>query len=210
LAVNAPETADAEFTWKEFQIRCNSDLVGKFGNLINRTLSFIQNRCDKSAPDISTLQEIDKQFLADVQTLTERAAENYASYRLRQVCQTIMELAQRGNVYVDAKKPWAAAKQPETRPAMETTIACCLRCIQALAVIASPIMPETAEKIWRMLGFEQSLESMGWEAALAAPMSAGRELPAPEVLFRPVDDAQIAAEIAKLRGSLGPKGRLCL
>lgn len=199
LAANAPETADAEFTWREFQVRCNSELVGKFGNLINRTLAFIQNRCEGRTPNIGALQDVDTQFLKDVQAMTERAAECYSSYRLRQACVTIMELAQRGNVYVDTKKPWTDAKQAETRPTMETTIACCLVCIKALAVIAYPIMPETSEKIWRLLGLEGDVQTLGWDAALAITIPAGLSLPPPEVLFRPIEDAQIAEEVAKLR-----------
>ena len=200
LAANAPETADAEFTWKEFQVRTNSDLVGKFGNFINRTLSFIQNRCDGVTPNMGTLDEVDTAFLKEVSELAQRAADSYASYRLRQACQTLVELAQRGNVYVDAKKPWTAAKQPETRGAMETTIACCLVCIRALAVVAYPLMPETAEKIWQMLGFNDSLAAVGWDAALERMLVAGTALPVPAVLFKPVDDAQIAEEVAKLKG----------
>lgn len=198
LAANAPEAADAEFTWKEFQVRTNSDLVGKFGNLINRILSFIQNRCEARTPTMGPLDDVDTAFLNDVRELTQRGAEAYASYSLRRACQTLVELAQRGNVYVDAKKPWTAAKQPETRPAMETTIACCLVCIKALAVVAYPLMPETAQKIWAMLGFDSDLATVGWDPALETKIPAGIQLPVPSVLFKPVDDAQIAAEVAKL------------
>src|SRR5207249_7026229 len=45
IASNAPETGDSEFTWESFQLKCNSDLVGKFGNFIHRTLVFLHNTC---------------------------------------------------------------------------------------------------------------------------------------------------------------------
>lgn len=198
LAVNAPEAADAEFTWREFQVRCNSELVGKFGNLVNRVLVFAQNRCEGKVPAMGPMSDIDREFLADIKQLVDRAAECYESFRLRQACQVIMELAQRGNVYFDAKKPWVDAKSAEGHPAMATTIACCLVCIQALALVSYPIMPGTADKIWRLLGQGRDLASTGWNGAALAPLPADRLLPSPEVLFRTVEDEQVAAEVAKL------------
>ncbi len=44
LRKNAPENQDSEFTWKDFQPRCNSELLGKYGNLANRALVFLQNK----------------------------------------------------------------------------------------------------------------------------------------------------------------------
>lgn len=198
LAANAPEAADAEFTWREFQVRCNSELVGKFGNLVNRVLVFAQNRCDGKVPAMGPISDIDRDFLADIKQLVDRASECYESFRVRQACQVIMELAQRGNVYFDAKKPWVDAKSAEGRPAMATTIACCLVGIQALALVSYPIMPGTADKIWHLLGQDKALASIGWSEEVLAPLPAERPLPSPEVLFRTIEDEQIAAEVAKL------------
>ena len=50
IAANAPETADSEFTWKDFQMRCNAELLGKFGNFVNRVLVFAKQHCDGKVP----------------------------------------------------------------------------------------------------------------------------------------------------------------
>ena len=160
IAANAPETSDHEFTWKDFQIRCNTELLGKYGNLVNRVLVFAKNQCGGKVPPSHELDAVDRAFLENIQKLTEQAASCYASFKLRRASQVIMELAQLGNVYFDSKKPWQLAKQPETRAAMETTIACCLECIKALALISSPIIPETANKVWQMLGYAEDLDSV--------------------------------------------------
>lgn len=197
LAANAPETSDAEFTWKDFQQRCNGDLVGKFGNLVNRVLVFIQTRAGAIIPEPSSPETIDKEFLTNLERLTNEAEESFRSFRLRNASRLIMEMAQAGNVYFDSKTPWKDAKQPETQPRMLATLACCLECLKRLALIAAPIMPETSLKLWSMLGQGQYFTS--WNQVKSLPLAAGHPLPKPETLFQPVPEEQIEAEIARLK-----------
>ncbi len=139
IAANAPETSDSEFTWKDFQMRCNAELLSKYGNLINRVLVFAKNNCEGRIPSMHELQPADRKFLEEIQRLIDKAATCYESFKMRRARQIIMELAQLGNVYFDSKKPWKEAKQVETRLSMETTIACCFECLKGLALISYPI-----------------------------------------------------------------------
>lgn len=198
IAANAPETADAEFTWSDFQLRCNSDLLGKYGNLVNRVLVFAKNRCEGKVPPQGRLEAVDRDFLAEVHRLTNQAAEYYKSYRLRAASQTVMELAQLGNVYFDHKKPWQDAKQPETADRMKTTIACCLECLKALALVSSPIIPETANRVWQMLGYTTVLDEQSWSQVSQKAIPEGQSLKEPVILFQRIEDAQIEEERAKL------------
>ncbi|MBS0655140.1 MAG: methionine--tRNA ligase, partial [Verrucomicrobia bacterium] len=196
IAANAPETADSEFTWKDFQLKCNTDLVGKFGNFIHRTLSFVQLHCGGKIPPMGNLEARDEQFLQDIQQAVDKADGAYEGFRVRAAAAAIMELASLGNVYFDAKKPWNDAKSDETKAKMYTTIACCLECVKALALVSSPIIPEAAGKIWKLIGFEGC--PGGWDEVTALKMEAGKTLPAPQVLFSKIEDKQIEMEIAKL------------
>lgn len=205
IAANAPETSDAEFTWKDFQLRCNTDLLGKFGNLVNRVLVFAKNNCAGQVPSRGSLEAIDQQFLADINHIVEQARASYDAFKVRRASQLVMELAQLGNVYFDAKRPWQAAKQPETRHDMETTIACCLECLKALALIAYPIIPATAVKVWRMLGCPADFESSGWDAVMAHNLAPGQALGEPEILFRKVENEQIEQEIAHMETMAKPQ-----
>lgn len=198
IAANAPETADAEFTWKDFQLRCNSDLVGKFGNLVNRVLVFAKNNCSGSMPQMHHLEEIDRQFLSDIQKIAEQSKAHYETFKMRRASVLMMELAQLGNVYFDAKQPWRDVKSPDTRARMETTIACCLQCLQILALISFPIIPSSAEKVWHMLGYSKPLENFRWDEILAMKIPAKQPLGAPQILFQKIEDAQIQQEIDKL------------
>lgn len=198
IAANAPETSDSEFSWKDFQSRCNGELLGKLGNLVNRVLVFAQNNCQAQVPAKSQLEEVDHRFLNEMGRLISEIEGCYSSYKLRRASQLIMELAQAGNAYFDVKTPWKHAKDENMRPVMETTIALCLECIKTLAGVSSPIIPQTAEKIWKMLGFQKPLETHTWSQIFELPFKAGSPLPKPSILFQKIEDETIEQEIAKL------------
>jgi methionyl-tRNA synthetase len=195
IASNAPETQDSEFTWKDFQQKCSSDLVGKFGNFIHRTLVFVQNNCGGKVPPTGTLDARDEKFVQDLKELVARLEEAYSGFHVRQASSILMEMASTGNVYFDAKKPWQLAKSEETKAQMNTCIALCLECIKTLALACSPILPETALKIWEMLN---STAPTSWDKRLSSPLEAGTALPMPKVIFKKIEDEQIAKEISLL------------
>jgi methionyl-tRNA synthetase len=204
IASNAPESQDSEFTWKDFQSRCNSELLGKYGNLVNRVLVFAANHCSAKIPTRQALSEIDQQFLAEINQLADEAAAAFEKFHLRRASQIMMQIAQTGNVYFDGKQPWKTAKNPETRPEMENTIYCCLECIKTLALVSSSIIPDTAEKVWHLLGFHSTLSTQNWDRILQEHLKPGTPLPKPEILFKRIEDDVIEAEIDKLK-RLGSK-----
>jgi methionyl-tRNA synthetase len=198
IAANAPESADSEFSWKDFQMRCNAELLGKFGNFVHRVLTFAKQHCSSKMPKIGELKEIDRQFLNNMRFLVETAAQNFNTFHLRKACQTLMELAHLGNAYFDAKKPWMLAKNPSVHADMETAIALCVDCIKNLALIASPIIPTTAQKIWQLLGFTTELAKGSWSHLSATSIPPGQHFQESIPLFRKVEEAEIEEQIAKL------------
>lgn len=188
LAANAPETADAEFSWKDFQMRCNAELLGKLGNFVNRVLVFMKG----TVPAAGHLEEIDQNFLEQMNVLMTEGAAQFETFHLRKASQILMELAQLGNGYFDAKKPWRKDVDPST------TLSCCVECIKNLALLASPIIPHTAQKIWEMLGFTTTLAKQKWDVVRKEKVAPGKVLPAPQLLFRKIEDAEIEEQISKL------------
>lgn len=198
IAANAPETSDSEFSWKDFQMRCNAELLGKLGNLVHRVLVFSHQHCGGKVPALGDLDSADRAFFERIAVLQESMAEAFGCYHLRKACQILMELAQTANGYFDAKKPWVLAKDPSKKEALDTCIALSLRCIRALALMASPIIPETAQKIWQMIGCKGILAEQRWDAIVRSELSPGQILSQPEVLFRKIEDAEILEQIEKL------------
>ncbi|MCB1109032.1 MAG: methionine--tRNA ligase [Chlamydiia bacterium] len=182
LAANAPETQDSDFSWSDFQTRCNAELVGKLGNFANRSLVFVQRKMDAIVPTTATVAPDDEAFLAKIQQLMSDIHIAYEGYHLRRATQLIMELAQMGNVYFDAKQPW---KDPD---GAKTTLYCCLECLKNLAIASSPIIPATAQKLWQLLGYTAPL------TAWAQPsIPSQQKLPSPTILFAKVEEEQLAA-----------------
>lgn len=205
IAANAPETSDSEFTWKDFQNKCNGDLLGKYGNLVNRILVFAHKNAEGRVPSVNELDPEDQAFLDQIHILVGQAEKYYRSFSLRRACQVIMELAQRGNVYFDTKQPWKLAKDPEKKEALMTTIACCLECLKALALISFPIVPETSQKVWNLIGYSSKLEEESWGNVEKNPIPADQILLKPEILFQKIEDEQIEEEIKKLHAMATPK-----
>lgn len=205
IGSNAPETSDSEFLWKDFQNRCNSELLGKYGNLVNRILIFIESRCEGKNPSHVDLEPIDVEFINNIQTLVVQAADSYQQFKVRRASSVVMELAQLGNVYFDQKRPWADAKDPATHGRMNATLSCCLECLKSLALISSPIIPTAAEKVWQMLGFTKTMLELGWEKISHEKIPAGQPIRHPEILFKKVEDEQMAIEIERLQRLLVAK-----
>jgi len=199
LAANAPENQDSEFTWKDFQIRCNSELLGKYGNLANRALVFIQNKAGGKVPSKKHLSKADHAFLAELNELVKEAADAYGHFHLRRASQLMMQIAQAGNVYFDERKPWALAKVQEALPQMESTLYCCVECLKKLALVSSPIIPAAAQKLWEMLGFTTTLSKENWDKVISDEIPEGRPLPQPHVLFKRVENELIEAQENQLK-----------
>lgn len=198
LAANAPETSDAEFSWKDFYHRCNGELLGKFGNFINRVLTFARAHSSSKIPEMKDLQETDRLFLGKLSEQMELISLAYRSFHLRKACQLLMEMAQMSNVYFDEKKPWKEAKDPLKKDSLETTIACSIFAIIRLALASFPIIPTTAEKIWKMLGMSTDLSSQNWDEICKAKLPEGQFLQEPVLLFRKIEEKEIEEEIMKL------------
>ena len=198
IAANAPETADAEFSWKDFQMRCNAELLGKFGNFVHRVLVFARQHVEGIVPKRSELSVQDKEFSQKILEKIDQANEAYSHFHLRKVTQILMELSQIGNAYFEHKKPWVMAKDPLQKEALRTTISLCLDCIKALALIACPIIPDTVQKIWQQLGFTTLLEKASWQEIRDLTIPVGQVLPEPKTLFRKIEDAEILQEVEKL------------
>lgn len=198
LAANAPETQDAEFTWDDFQMRVNSELIGKFANFVHRVMSFIYTRMEERVPEIGDLDEDDQTFLAGLENLTKEIHGHYSHFRLRKATQCLMEMAALANGYFDKQQPWNLIKDKECRARLETTMALCLEAVKTLTISSFPIIPTSAGKIWHMLGFKGSLEVENWESVLGTPLKAGQCLEKPIALFAKVEDEVIQEEKEKL------------
>ncbi|MCF0178391.1 MAG: methionine--tRNA ligase, partial [Bacteroidales bacterium] len=109
LCANAPETKDNDFTWKEFQTRNNSELVGIFGNFINRAVVLTHKYFEGKVPSNMKPAEIDAETLAQIPAIKKAIEENIEHYKFREALKEAMNLARLGNKYLTDTEPWKVA-----------------------------------------------------------------------------------------------------
>jgi len=199
----APETKDSEFMWKGFQDAVNSELVSVFGNFVNRSLVLMHKLCNGKVPPYHTDIE-DSEEIAVKEAITataKKVSDLIEGYRFREALFEVIALARIGNGYMQKKEPWIVAKQLIENPAAQKQIDNCLYlCLQLtanLAILAQPFLPFTAKKICHLLKVVDKI--LDWENAGSLKLlSVGYTLRAPELLFRKIEDEEIAAQIQKL------------
>lgn len=206
----APETKDSEFMWKGFQDAINSELVSVYGNFINRSLVLMHKLCNGKVPPYHAAIE-DSEDIAVKEAIANTAkkvGELIEAYRFREALFEVIALARIGNGYMQKKEPWIVAKQVAENPAAQKQIDNCLHlCLQLtanLAILAQPFLPFTAKKICHLLKVVDKI--LDWENAGSLKLlSVGYNLRAPELLFRKIEDEEIAAQIQKLNDAAQTK-----
>lgn len=180
LSLIAPEHQDCDFSFEDLVVRVNSELVGKLGNFIHRTLSFVQSRLGR-VPVIKALEEEDKTFLQQIQTLLDEGAAHYENFSIKKATETLLEMAQLCNRYFDHQKPWSLVKEPSKADRLETILAVCIKAVQFLLAQMQPILPFATKEAWGFLGLSAT-PSRNMATALEI-----KELRAPTPLFQKLE-----------------------
>lgn len=195
LCSNAPETKDNDFTWKDFQLKNNSELVAILGNFVNRTLVLTHKFYGGKVPTFTDINdEADHNVINELRQFPERVGRSIETYRFREAVAEMMNLARLGNKYLTDTEPWKLIKSDPERTASVLNLS--LQICANLAILCEPFLPFTAAKMRSML---QMGDSRTWqEAGTATLMAEGTQLAQPELLFQQIDDATIEAQVNKL------------
>ena len=194
LTANAPETKDNDFTWRDFQVRNNSELVAIYGNFINRTLVLTGKYFDGKVPPLGTLEDIDSDVLAQIADSKARIENMLDNFHFRDALREAMNLARTGNKYLADTEPWKLAKTDMNRVATILNVA--LQLSANLNIAFEPFLPFSSAKLRKMLQFD----SVRWaDFGKTELLPAGHALGKTELLFEQIDDATIEQQINKLQ-----------
>lgn len=198
LAANAPETKDSEFTWKDYQTRNNAELVGVFGNFVNRALVLTQKFCDNRVPALCDTTDYDREVLDELAQYPDRIGQAIANYRFREGLMHLMDLARLGNKYLAETEPWKVVKTDSIRANGILHIA--LQITASLSVLCEPFLPFTAQKIRHQLNAEiLDKDVLTWlNAGKPDLLTEGHTLGQSSLLFEKLDDEIINKQIQKL------------
>ena len=211
LTLIAPETKDSEFTWQGFQDANNSELVSIFGNYVNRCLVLMHKLCKGKVPPLhaEALTELDKSTMDEVRNTKEKVENLLEQYKFRDALFEVINLARIGNQYMQKKEPWIVVKQTtdngqpttEAQQSIDNTLHICLQLCANLAVLINPFLPFTARKMCYLMKVVDKM--LDWEnAGKIKLLSVGYSLRAPELLFRKIEDSEIAFQLEKLQAAV--------
>ena len=192
LLSSAPETKDNNFTWKDFQTKNNSELVGIFGNFINRVAVLIHKYYNGKIPQGRPSNEI-----KEITKTAVEIREFLEKYEFRNALSSLMNLARFGNQYLQTEEPWKTIKDAPEKTAQSLYIGA--QIAVALAQLCEPFMPFSSDKLLRMFNIEKTLWS-DLENRIEF-ISAEHKINESSLLFSKIEDDVIEAQIQKLENT---------
>ena len=220
LAMNFPETRDADFTWKDYQARSNNELAAILGNFINRQLTFLHKNYDGKVPTLSAkyalvmdywcgdeskeIEENDKLMIDSLKSGIDKISQNYDKFRFRDAITETMNIARAANKYFNDEEPWKSGKSDPEKAEKTMLVGC--QVIRSLSILFAPILPYTSAYVQSLFGEEivvgdDTILSNVWASAGIPMLETGTEIRKPEILFKRIEDEWVEAE----KGKLGDK-----
>ena len=196
LTVNAPETKDNDFTWKDFQARNNNELVATFGNFINRVFVLTHKYFDGSVPEDNNLSDIDLEILKRTYDYPNLICESLDNYKFRQAINQLIDLSRMGNKYLADEEPWKLYKSGELER-VKNIMFVSLQICGMLAILSEPFLPNASKKIREII----NLKETKWTTLnIDQPiLNSSDKINKPELIFRKIEDEEIQNQIDKLK-----------
>ena len=186
LTINGPEKRDADFSWREFIYKHNGELLGVFGNLVNRSLAFINKYFQGKVPKGSIQEDIKNNILF----LYESAGRSIEAGQFKNALEDIFHLARYANKYFDEQQPWLQIKENEEK--CGNTLYNCIQIIANLSNLLTPFIPFSCEKLRGFLALD--IAKWGYIEIVE-----GTFIKEPQLLFQRIDKKIIDEEVQKLK-----------
>ena len=183
-----PEAKDSDFSWNSSIMFNNSQMVGAYGNLVNRTLAFI----NKYNNDLIPVGECESEVKEQIKKTFEEVGSNIEKGNFRQALGLCFSLVDFGNKYYDENKPWIT--RVEDPAACNNTLYNCVQVIANLAVLFHPFAPRASKIIEEWLSIDNS-----WEPKEVASQI---EIPKVTVLYNRIDKKVIDEEVTALKNNI--------
>lgn len=188
LIVNGPEISDSNFSWKEYQKKTNTELIGHFGNLVNRVFSFVNKNFPEGLIFPEELDNDEASFLKAAEETFEKVGQAIEAGKFHGGLNLIFKLVEQSNRYLNTTSPWTAIKTD--RKKAERSLAITGHIIKCLSVLISPYLPKTSQKISLDIGFELK----EWIYPKPSTLVVHNSKP----LYKKIEDSQIEQEQQKL------------
>lgn len=193
----APETKDSEFTWKDYQTRVNSELVGILGNFANRVLVLIKKYYDGRIPSYDRIQDLTHLSTEYIKPITEKLN----SFKFRDAQTAFIEIARMGNKFLADTEPWKLVKTDPKET--ENILGFAYEILSNIAICSEIFLPETYTKLSRSLNldFTSSDKQLFWTDSKWYIPKSDNIIGEVELLFNKIEDDTIAFQIEKLKNN---------
>lgn len=187
-----PYAQDGSIAYEQLIAKYNSDLANTLGNLVNRTVAMMNKYFGGEIQSGDVAGEYDEDLKSTVLENVEKYMNAMDAYKVSDACEYAMNIARRSNKYIDETMPWALAKDENSKARLGTVMYNLIEAIRICAVVLSPIMPETCEKIFAQIGAcDTTFDSIKTFGKTKAGTKVGTATP----LFARIDEAKKFEEI---------------
>jgi len=200
LMANAPESSDAAFTLEQFQQSINADLANVFGNLVNRITRFCAAKFEGRVPEAGEPGEREAKLAEEVGRRLAALTAQHEAMEFRKAAAETRALWALGNEYLQEAAPWTAIRTDAAAAAVGVRTG--LNLCALLAIVAQPFIPDAAGVVLEALGVPEARRSwpQAGDAGLLDALPRGLPITPPEVLFRKIEDADVAAWAERFGG----------
>ncbi len=193
LTAIAPETKDADFSWKDFQTRNNSELVSILGNFINRIAVLTHKFYEGKVPMNVAPEEKEADLINEIKRCETAITENIDNFKFREALFEMMNIARAGNKYLADNEPWKTVKTNQART--DTVMFHGLQLAAHLAWWMEPFIPFTSQKLYELLNFEKT----NYQLESFVKLQSGHEISQPSLLFQNIEDDIIQLQLDNLK-----------
>jgi methionyl-tRNA synthetase len=185
---------DIDLNLDDFVARVNSDLIGKYVNIASRAAGFITSRFGGRLAETITIEP----WLEQIRDAAEAIQTGFEGREFSKAIREIMRCADVVNHYVDARRPWELAKQPDKTAELHEVCTTVLNVFRWLTIYLKPVLPSVAERVESFLG----LPPLTWRD-IGTLLLVHRIDPYRHLMTR-IDPKQVEALVHANRESLQP------
>ncbi len=196
---------DGSFSWEDLSARYHAELANGFGNLASRVIAMVGKYFEGTVPRPGEYEDADlriQKTVADAAAAADEAIERFAIHEAIAAIWTVVDEL---NGYITDQAPWVLAKDPAQRDRLATVLYTTAEGLRALAVLLSPVMPQSTAKLWAALGAEAGLGVLSAQPVRAAggwgQLSAGSVTVPIEGLFPRIDETPAESATAAASGA---------
>jgi len=194
VAINPYSQDDLNFDWNDFATRINSELIGNFGNFVNRALGFTKKAFDNKVPEPESFDDKDSEAEQKIKNLATNVGTLMEQNHLDRALKKVMEFSSFFNQYFQHKEPWKKGL------GTANCVFLSVNAVRSLAIAIFPFIPESAQKIWNQLGLDGAINESSWTEMSILGIPSGHTLGEASPLFAKVEES----DVKKYKKQLGP------